>query len=105
MSFTRNASLLIALTAISLYSAESDGQFHDLPTPFGAAAAAPPVSVVAGEAPPADAIHFINKPGAYGLGPEIPGSRYAIVAGKLVRLDSKTNKVLSILRANVAIVD
>lgn len=102
MSISRIAAALIALSVISVYVAEHEWRVHGVAAAVGAASA-DSVKVVAGEAPPIDSIYFIDEPGVYGLGPEIPGSRYAIVANVLVRLDSKTNKVLSILRTNIAI--
>lgn len=49
--------------------------------------------------------HLITNPGLYGLGPEPPGNRYALVAGLLVRIDAKTRKILSILREQRDILD
>lgn len=51
-----------------------------------------------GDMVPTGKAKLIERPGLYGLGPEQPGSRYAVVEGKLVRLDAKTLKILSILR-------
>ncbi|MBC9248235.1 hypothetical protein H4P12_16295 [Paracoccus sp. 11-3] len=102
MSVLRIAAALIAFMAVSVYVSEHEWSVHGLAAPVGPAAA-DPVQVVAGEVPPIDAIYFIEEPGIYGLGREIPGSRYAIISNILVRLDSKTNKVLSILRTNIAV--
>ena len=66
-----------------------------------AATAVPASSVVtfsAGDVPPRDVIHVIDNPGRYGLGPELPGSYYAIVSDNLVRVDASSFKILSILR-------
>ena len=100
----RIAALLIAFGIISISIAEQDWRFDSVAAPIGAAVA-DSVPVVAGETPPIDAIYFIKEPGRYGLGPDIPGSRYAIVSGTLVRLDGKTNKILSILRSGATILD
>lgn len=50
-------------------------------------------------------IHIVTKPGLYGLGPLVPGSRYAVIGNQLVRIDPQTNKVLSIIRLVDAILD
>lgn len=52
-----------------------------------------------------DAIHIITVPGRYGLGPEVPGSHYAVAAGRLIRVDAQSFKVLSILRVQDGILD
>ena len=56
--------------------------------------------LVPGMVLPADSVRFIEKPGRYGLGSELPGSRYAIVNGHLVRVSSETMELQSILRRN-----
>lgn len=43
-------------------------------------------------------IHFITQPGRYGLGEPVSGSRYAVIGNQLVRVDSQTNQVLSVIR-------
>lgn len=50
-------------------------------------------------------VHVVRKPGLYGLANAPNGQRYAIVNGKLVRIDSQTAKVLSVIRAVDAILD
>ena len=50
-------------------------------------------------------IHIINQPSLYGLGRPPNGNRYAIVAGSLVRIDSETGRLLSIIRLVDAILD
>ena len=45
---------------------------------------------------------IVTEPGFYGLGRDVPGSRYAIVEGKLVRLDAKNFRILSVLRQEAA---
>lgn len=52
-----------------------------------------------------DRIHVVRKPGLYGLAEAPSGQRYAIVDGRLVRIDSNTAKVLSVIRAVEAILD
>ncbi|MDO5704537.1 MAG: hypothetical protein Q4G49_05605 [Paracoccus sp. (in: a-proteobacteria)] len=52
-----------------------------------------------------DGIHIINQPGRYGLGVPPAGDDYAVVNGRLIRVDSKSGKVLSILRQVDAILD
>lgn len=50
-------------------------------------------------------VHIVTQPGAYGLSVPPSGDRYAIVDGRLVRVDSGTGKILSILRLIDAILD
>ena len=50
-------------------------------------------------------VHIITDPGLYGLGATPHGSRYAVVGNRLVRLDSRTGKILSIIRLVDAILD
>lgn len=52
-----------------------------------------------------DDIHVITRPGLYGLSIPPDGDRYAIVDGRLVRVDEGTGKILSILRLVSAILD
>ncbi|MFD1795426.1 hypothetical protein FQV27_05390 [Paracoccus aurantiacus] len=61
--------------------------------------------VTVGEAVEADEIHLISHPGRYGLGPDLSGSRYAIVSGMLVRINPKTLKVQSVIRRVEKILD
>lgn len=51
-----------------------------------------------GEVAPAGGTHLITRPGRYGLGPEVPGSQYAVVGGMLVRLDPHTLQIQSVIR-------
>lgn len=60
------------------------------------------IVLLPGEIMPAKAVQFIEQPGHYGLGTEPRGSRYAIVQGHLVRVDTKTMELQSILRPNIA---
>lgn len=50
-------------------------------------------------------VHIIRDPGRYGLGVPPSGNRYAIVDGRLVRVDSETGRLLSIIRLVNAILD
>ena len=50
-------------------------------------------------------VHVVRKPGLYGLAQAPSGQNYAIVDGRLVRIDSRTAKVLSIIRTVDAILD
>ncbi|WP_295048771.1 hypothetical protein [uncultured Paracoccus sp.] len=52
-----------------------------------------------------EAIRFIDFPGRYGLGTDLPGSRYAIVDGHLVRIDPDTMELQSILRKDTVAFD
>lgn len=50
-------------------------------------------------------VHVVTRPGLYGLSEPPAGQRFAIVDGRLVRVDSQTSKILSIIRLVDAIVD
>ena len=52
-----------------------------------------------------DDVHVVTRPGLYGLSEPPTGQRYVIVDGRLVRVDSRTSKILSIIRLVDAIVD
>lgn len=52
-----------------------------------------------------DRVHVVRKPGLYGLADAPDGQRYAIIDGRLVRIDSRTAKVLSVIRAVDTILD
>lgn len=53
---------------------------------------------VVGEVPRKGQVRRIGNPGSYGLGGNLAGSFYAIVSGHLVRMDSKSGRIISILR-------
>lgn len=53
---------------------------------------------VVGDTPPPAQVHLIERLGTFGLGPDLPGSRYAVVGRHLVRIDARSGKILSILR-------
>ena len=50
-------------------------------------------------------LEFIERPGFYGLGSDLRGSRYAIAQGHLVRVDPDSLRVQSVLRSNVRSID
>ena len=50
-------------------------------------------------------VHIVTRPGLYGLGDPPSGQRYAVVDGRLVRVDRDTGRILSILRLVDAILD
>lgn len=52
-----------------------------------------------------DDVHVITRPGLYGLGVPPSGQRYAIVDGRLVRVDRETGRILSVVRMMNAILD
>ncbi|MDO5658153.1 MAG: hypothetical protein Q4G36_07500 [Paracoccus sp. (in: a-proteobacteria)] len=49
--------------------------------------------------------HIITHPGRYGLGPNVPGSIYAVSGGRLIRMDERTGQVLSIIRMVNGVLD
>lgn len=50
-------------------------------------------------------LHIVTSPGLYGLGPDLPGSRYGVVAGHLIRFDPQTHRTLSVLRRESRLMD
>ncbi|MFV0291971.1 MAG: hypothetical protein ACK5II_01585 [Paracoccus sp. (in: a-proteobacteria)] len=58
-----------------------------------------------GETVAASDLHIVSHPGRYGLGPELPGSRYAVIRNYLVRIDAKSHKVQSVIRKVPEILD
>ena len=62
----------------------------------GDAKAQPAVEI--GQVVPKGQLHIVTEPGRYGLGPELPGSHYAVVGDLLIRIDAKTGVVQSIIR-------
>ena len=62
-------------------------------------------NVEIGETVPADKLHIVTEPGHYGLGPELPGSHYAIVGNMLVRIDAESGAVQSVIRKVDRILD
>ncbi|MDQ1899448.1 hypothetical protein RAH32_03180 [Paracoccus sp. WLY502] len=89
------ATAAVAATLIALFS-------NDTPQAQGTiqanATRAETRSLMPGDILPAETVDFIERPGIYGLGSELPGSRYAIVDGHLVRVNPNTMQLQSILR-------
>lgn len=50
-------------------------------------------------------VHLVRKPGLYGLAQAPSGQNYAIIDGRLVRIESRTAKILSVIRTVDAILD
>lgn len=50
-------------------------------------------------------VHVVRKPGLYGLAQAPRGQHYAIIDGRLVRIEANTAKVLSVIRTVDAILD
>lgn len=65
----------------------------------------PSRAVQIGEVVSPERLHIISRPGRYGLGPEIPGSDYAIVGNLLIRVNAETRQVQSIIRRVEGILD
>lgn len=78
---------------------------HDVAEWTGIVARAETVAPHVGDLLRPGAFHLISNPGRYGLGPEPAGSRYALIAGLLVRIDMKSLKILSIIRQQREILD
>lgn len=50
-------------------------------------------------------VHIVRRPGLYGLADAPSGQSYAIVDGRLVRVDDGTARILSIIRGVDALLD
>ena len=59
----------------------------------------PTAAVTVGDIVDPQNVHLVTHPGRYGLSNAPSGHRYAIVNGKLVRIDAQTGKIMSVLRA------
>jgi len=62
-------------------------------------------AVQVGDTVPPARLHIVTYPGLYGLGPDLPGSKYAVVDGYLLRVDPESRKVQSVIRRVDAIRD
>ncbi|HRO13718.1 MAG TPA: hypothetical protein PLL33_01490 [Paracoccus sp. (in: a-proteobacteria)] len=52
-----------------------------------------------------DRAHVVRRPGLYGLAEAPSGQRYAIIDGRLVRVDNDTARILAIIRGVTALLD
>lgn len=90
--------VVLCLTAVALTPR--------LTTSSESAAAVPErQELTVGDVIPASELHIVTHPGRYGLGPEQPGSRYAVAYGRLIRVDESSHKVLSVIRMVNGILD
>ncbi|MDO5648234.1 hypothetical protein [Paracoccus sp. (in: a-proteobacteria)] len=90
---SRSHPILIAAIALcvsaGLWSVQADEQTPaDVPAP----------RYHIGDLVPQGDLRIIRHPGQYGLSVPPAGNSYAIVQGKLVRVDTETGAILSILR-------
>jgi hypothetical protein len=92
------ATASVAAVIGALY-ADTDTQAQG--TPHHAPRAVQTHVLAPGDIVPADQVDFIERPGHYGLGSDLRGSRYAIIDDHLVRIDPHTLQVKSILRGDV----
>lgn len=95
----RNSLLALVATATVIGVSLVDNAFRS----DEAAQARPQVMV--GETAMPGRLHVISHPGRYGLGPELPGSIYAVVDGMLVRIDPDTREIQSVIRRVDRILD
>lgn len=75
---------------------------------FGAADSEPaetPLTFAVGELLQPQDVHLIERNGFYGLGADLPGTRYAIAGGHLIRVDAESLRVQSILREETRLPD
>ena len=105
MRIRRPAAWLAAILLLSVAATELISDAGVTSAPLASMAGADDHDIKAGDILQADDIHLISQPGRYGLGPEQPGSRYAVVSRTLIRIDPQNLKILSILRHPVAILD
>lgn len=61
--------------------------------------------VVVGDRIDWDRAHIVTRPGLYGLAVPPQGQRYAVVDGRLVRIDEQSARILSIVRLVDALLD
>ena len=61
--------------------------------------------IVVGDRIDWDRAHVVTRPGLYGLAVPPPGQRYAVVDGRLVRIDEDSARILSIVRLVDALLD
>lgn len=97
-----------ALALMTLGAASVGALAPGRPPAGGPAHPAPAADTVpprAGDVLKPDSYHRITNTGVYGLGAQRPGNSYALSSGLLVRIDSETGKVLSILRMQRDILD
>lgn len=74
-------------------------------TPPGQAKKAARQGVVVGDVFDLNSIHIVTQPGLYGLGKPPASNSYAVIGGQLVRVDSDTGRLLSIIRMVDKILD
>lgn len=103
MRFKRPYKVGIAIAAAGLLCVAALGPILDPEDPAPVTRQASPP--VVGEFLTDGDYHLVTHPGRYGMGPERQGNRYAIVTGRLVRIDAATHKILSVLRDHVEILD
>lgn len=58
-----------------------------------------------GQIAPAKGLHIVTTPGVYGLGDPPAGNSYAVIDGQLVRINTKTHQIMSIIRSVDRILD
>ncbi|MFV0300956.1 MAG: hypothetical protein ACK5IP_08795 [Paracoccus sp. (in: a-proteobacteria)] len=101
MTTARSFALILAMSVgISAVGVAGFSQSQNAPAAAGAAQ-----EIAVGDILPRDQVHIIKELGLYGLGRNVGGSEYAVAMGRLIRIDPKTMKVLSILRPQDAILD
>lgn len=96
---------MIALFLIAAAAVEVAGGVGFSQSGSGDAVAAQPTPIAVGDILSPDQVHIITEPGLYGLGRNVPGSEYAVAAGRLIRIEPETYKVLSILHEQSKILD
>ncbi|WP_410216485.1 hypothetical protein [Paracoccus sp. (in: a-proteobacteria)] len=65
----------------------------------------PTIGFDVGDVAKAADLHLITRPGRYGLSKAPEGDRYAILDGRIVRIEADTAQVLSILWAAPRVLD
>lgn len=101
MATARNFALIMAMAAaMAIPGAAGFSQSRKAVTQTEA-----PADLSVGDRLRRGEVHIISEPGLYGLGRNVGSSEYAVAKGRLIRIDPKTLKVLSILRAQDQILD
>lgn len=85
---------LMAIAFSANYTLQAEGRSDD-------AAASVEADIAPGDVLRDEQVRVIERPGEYGLGSNLEGSRYAISDGHLIRIDAESLRVQSILRSGV----
>lgn len=98
MSAAKPLLILAAATGFVAVAAALNGEPARAPQPA-------PVRPEVGAPAAPGTLHLVRRPGLYGVSHPAPGTQYAIVGTSLVRIDTATHVVRSVIRGGVRPVD